>query len=147
MPTLMRFGGRFNSSDFVAGTDGLGLFLDYPSIAFSFYEQSTDVIPQITNQVGCGAVSSSILCTVFSLSNALDVTGISTVVGTPDINDGQYIHFMQLIVFKGTYTGVDEFNHYVPIKPVYSKSPYFANVACLKESTTMGVWDIKNLFI
>lgn len=28
IPTLIRFGGRFNSSDFKAGTDSLGLFFD-----------------------------------------------------------------------------------------------------------------------
>lgn len=55
---------------------------------------------------------------------------------------------MQLLVFKGSYTGTDEFNHYVPVlngnNPANPKS---AAVACLKEATVAGMWEIQNYIL
>lgn len=56
-------------------------------------------------------------------------------------NNANYLHFQNLIVFKGVYSYALEFNHFVPVIPIANTSPATANIACLSESATPGQWN------
>ena len=130
MPSLLRLGGRFNSSDFVA-CDALGIFLDTQGVTFGNSDLTTDTTPGYTNNIGCGAISASILCSYFTITgsgvstfNAISAGNSIIVNDIANVNNAQYIHFNQFVAFKGVYTGVDEFNHFIPVLPTYDTATF-----------------------